>query len=92
VLAHAELDADRPRRERLRDQLAAEAKKVDAALDRYFDSFETGALSAESCGPSSTYPQFDHLADQCPRHESNMRTRFRKLLTSSEKCLHLWWL
>jgi site-specific DNA recombinase len=47
--AHAELDADRPRRERLLDQLGAEAKKVDAALDRYFDAFETGALTAESC-------------------------------------------
>jgi hypothetical protein len=51
VLAHAELDADRPRRERLRDQLAAEAKKVDAALDRYFDS-----LLLSTYEPTAEYP------------------------------------
>jgi site-specific DNA recombinase len=47
--AHAELDADRPRRERLCDQLAAETKRIDSALGRYFDAFEAGTLSADAC-------------------------------------------
>lgn len=47
--AHAELDAERPRREAQLVQLDTEAKKVDLALDRYFDAFETGDLSPAAC-------------------------------------------
>jgi site-specific DNA recombinase len=47
--AHAELTADRPRREAELAQLESETKKVDAALERYFDAFEAGTLTAGAC-------------------------------------------
>jgi site-specific DNA recombinase len=49
--AHAELDADKPRREAEAAQLAAEIAKTEAALARYFDAFETGSLDGTACGP-----------------------------------------
>jgi site-specific DNA recombinase len=47
--AHAELNADRPRRQAELAQLASETKKTDAALERYFDAFEAGTLTAAAC-------------------------------------------
>jgi site-specific DNA recombinase len=49
--AHAELDADKPRREAEASQLATEIAKIEAALARYFDAFEDGSLDTASCGP-----------------------------------------
>jgi len=43
------LNADRPRRQAELAQLDSETKKVDAALERYFDAFEAGALTAATC-------------------------------------------
>ncbi len=47
--AHAELNADRPRREAELIQLESETKSVEAALERYFDAFEAGTLTAGAC-------------------------------------------
>jgi site-specific DNA recombinase len=47
--AHAELSADRPRRQAQLIQLDSETRKVDAALERYFDAFEAGTLTAAAC-------------------------------------------
>ena len=47
--AHAELNADRPRREAELIQLRTETKKIESALERYFDAFETGTLTAAAC-------------------------------------------
>jgi site-specific DNA recombinase len=47
--AHAELNADRPRRQAELTQLDSETKKVEAALGRYFDAFEAGSLTAAAC-------------------------------------------
>jgi site-specific DNA recombinase len=47
--AHAELDADRPRREAELIQLESETKRIEAALERYFDAFEAGTLTAGAC-------------------------------------------
>ena len=68
--AYAELDADRPRRQIELDQLHSEEKKLETALDRYFDAFETGNLSPEAC---------KHRIDDLHRRRSGLQQRRAEL-------------